>query len=169
SRFFTPGTLPDSGRYTRPQTAPGAALAGYASGDVPHLVHYERTPNGIVWSLDERCFADYARALLPETARYAAGALELLFRGRLDIAAKSGSATVTAKEVPLGRGTVSLYADVGTAPRRLLRTRTLAGAADGYKILDAALPGATRHVAAVFRGVDGAGEPLVVVQEQSLK
>jgi len=169
SRFFTPGTLPDSGRYTRPQTAPGAALAGYAAGAVPHLLRYERTPSGIVWTLDERCFADYARALLPETARYAAGALELLFRGRLDVAAAGGTATVTAHDVALGRGKVSLYADVGKGARRLVQARELAGAADGQSILEATLPAGTHHVAAVFRGVDGAGEPLVVVQEETLK
>ena len=105
SRFFTPGTLPDSGRYACPRRTPGSALAGYAAGAVPHLVRYERTPRGIVWSLDERCFADYARVLLPETARYAAGALELLFRGRLEIAAAHGSAKVSAHDVALGRGT----------------------------------------------------------------
>jgi len=169
SRFFTPGTLPDSGRYTRPQTAPSAALAGYAAGAVPHLARYERTPRGLVWSLDERCYADYARALLPETARYAAGALELLFRGRLDVATANGSATVTARDLPLGRGKVTLYADVAGSARRLVRTRDVVAAGDGDAILDVALPAGARHVAAVFRGVDGAGEPLVVVQEETLK
>jgi len=169
SRFFTPGTLPDSGRYTRPQTAPSAALAGYAAGAVPHLARYERTPRGLVWSLDERCYADYARALLPETARYAAGALELLFRGRLDVAAGSGAATVTVHDVALGRGTVSVYADVGDGARKLVRARNLGGAADGDSVLEVYLPAGTRRVGAVFRGVDGAGEPLVVVQEQPLK
>ena len=170
SRFFTPGTLPDSGRYTRPQTAPGRALAGYASGaGVAHLARYERTQRGIYWTLDERCYADYARALLPETARYAAGALELLFRGRLEVAIANGSATVTARELPLGRGKVTLYADVAGGARQLVRARNVMAAADGEAILDVALPAGTRHVAAVFRGVDGAGEPLVVVQEHALK
>jgi hypothetical protein len=169
ARFFTPGTLPDSGRYTRPQTAPSAALAGYAAGAVPHLARYERTPRGLMWSLDERCYADYARALLPETARYAAGALELLFRGRLDVAAGSGAATVTVHDVALGRGTVTVYADVGDGARKLVRARNLGGAADGDSVLEVYLPAGTRRVGAVFRGVDGAGEPLVVVQEQPLK
>jgi hypothetical protein len=169
SRFFSPGTLPDRARYTRPQTAPGAALSGYAAGAVPHLARYERTARGLVWSLDDRCFGDYARALLPETARYAAGALELLFRGRLDVAAANGTATVTMHELALGRGKISLYADVGDAARRLVRARDLPSAGDGDAVLDAPLPAGTRRVAAVFRGVDAAGEPLVVVQEQSVK
>jgi hypothetical protein len=169
ARFFTPGTLPDSQRYTRPQTAPSGALAGYAAGAVPHLVRYERTPRGIVWSLDERCWADYARALLPETARYAAGAIELLFRGRLDIAAQSGAASVTVHDVALGRGKVSLYADIGDGPRKLVRARNVMSATDGESVLEAYLPAGARRIAAVFRGVDGAGEPLVVVQEQPIK
>jgi hypothetical protein len=169
SRFFSPGTLPDSGRYTRPQTAPGRARSGYAAGAVPHLAHYTRTPRGLVWSLDERCFGDYARALLPESARYAAGALELLFRGRLDVAAADGSATVTVHDVALGRGKIALYADVGDAARRLVRARNLLTAADGEAIFEVSLPAGTRRVAAVFRGVDAGGEPLVVVQEQAVK
>lgn len=169
ARFFSPGTLPDSGRYTRPQTAPGAAPSGYAAGAVPHLARYRATPGGIVWSLDERCFADYARVLLPEAARYAAGALELLFRGRLEIDARAGGATITVREVALGRGTLAVYADVGSAPRRLLRAHRLRGAGDGEAIGDVTLPAGARRIGVVFRGVDAAGEPLVVVQEQPIK
>jgi hypothetical protein len=169
SRFFSPGTLPPSGRYTRPQTAPGAAPVGYARGAVPHLARYERTQRGVVWSLDERCHADYAQALLPETARYAAGALELLFRGRLDIAAADGTATVSMHDLALGRGKLSVYADVGESPRRLVRARNVVAASDGDAIGEVNLPAGTRRIAAVFRGVDAAGEPLVVVQEQPIK
>ena len=169
ARFFSPGTLPGAARYTRPQTAPGAARAGYAGGAVPHLAHYERTPYGIHWSLDERCHADYARALLPEVARYAAGALELLFRGRIDIAAGKDGATVTIHDVALGHGTISVFADVGDAPRRLVRARELRAVLDGGTLAEVELPAGARRVAAVFRGVDAAGEPLVVVQEQSVK
>jgi hypothetical protein len=73
------------------------------------------------------------------------------------------------RELALGRGKISLYADVGEGARRLVRARELAAGGDGEAILDAALPAGTRRVAAVFRGVDGAGEPIVVVQEQSIK
>ena len=169
ARFFSPGTLPGSGRYARPAVAPGAADEGYVAGAVPHLLHFARTPAGVAWSLDEDCFADYAALLLPETARYAAGALELLFRGRLGVEAAHGTATVTAHEVALGRGRLSLYADVGDAPRRLVQAREITGAADGAELGRVALPAGTRRVAAVFRGVDGNGEPLVVVQELPIR
>lgn len=169
ARFFSPGTLPSSSRYTRPQVAPGAGLTGYASGAVPHLVRWARTPDGIAWTLDERCLADYARALLPETARYAAGALELLFRGRLDVAVAHGTVAATAEEVALGRGRLSLYADVGDEPRRLADAREVGGAAKGARLPPLQLPAGARRIAVVFRGVDANGEPLVVVQEQPVR
>ncbi|MDB4969598.1 MAG: hypothetical protein JWN44_5287 [Myxococcales bacterium] len=169
SRFFSPGTLPGSNRYTRPQTAPGAAVDGYGSGAVRHLVRYQKTERGIVWGLDERCFSDYAEALLPESARYAAGALELLFRGKLEVVAEHGAATVKARDVGLGKGTLSVYADVGEGPRRLAGTRAVTAAGEGDSLGEVALPAGSKRVAAVFRGVDAVGEPLVVVQEQLVK
>jgi hypothetical protein len=169
SRFFSAGTLPDSGRFTRPQTAPGAAVSGWATGVVPHLAHYRRTARGLVWSLDERCFADYATLLLPETGRYAAGALELLFRGRLEVVVQDGTATVTGRDASYGAGRVSVYAEVGDGPRQLVRARELRGASDGEVLAAVPLPAGTRRVAALFRGVDSNGEPLVVVQEQPLR
>jgi hypothetical protein len=169
SRFFSPGTLPGSGRYTRPQTAPGDSVEGYGSGAVPHLVRYQKTERGIVWGLDERCFSDYAAALLPETARYAAGALEVLFRGKLDVTAEHGVATVNVRDIGLGKGKLSVYADVGDGPRRLVRTRDVGGAGDGDSLGDTNLPAGTKRVGVVFRGVDALGEPLVVVQEQPVK
>jgi hypothetical protein len=169
ARFFSAGTLPDSGRYPQPVAAPGAGDAGYVSGAVRHVARYERTRDGVKWSLDETVFRDYAAALLPETGRYAAGALEVLFRARLDIAVSGGSATVTARDARLGAGRVALYADVGDGPRRLVTTRDLRGAADGDSVLDATLPAGTRRIAAVFRGSDESGEPLVAVQEHAIQ
>ena len=72
-------------------------------------------------------------------------------------------------DLALGRGKVSVYADVGESPRRLVRARNIVAASDGEAIVEVNLPGGTRRVAAVFRGVDASGEPIVVVQEQSIK
>ena len=108
---------------------------------------------------------------MPEIARYAAGALELLFRGRLDIAAANGTATVTAHDLRARpRQASALFADVAGSPRRLrARARRSAPPATAKRSLEVALPAGARHVAAVFRGVDAAGEPVVVVQEQTIK
>jgi hypothetical protein len=167
ARFFSAGTLPDSGRFPSPQVTAARAASGYVSGAVAHLARYRRTTEGVAWSLDERCFADYAAALLPETGRYAAGALELLFRGRLEIAIHAGTATVSAHDLGFGAGKVTLFADIGDGLRRPLATRDLAGAGEGDHIAEVTLPAGTRRIAALFRGVDAAGEPVVVVQEQA--
>jgi hypothetical protein len=167
ARFFSPGTLPDTGRYARPQTAPGAATSGYARGSVPHLVHYRVTEKGTEWSLDQRCYADYARALLPEVGRYAAGTLDLLFRGHVDVSTQDGTATVVVRDVALGRGKLSIYANVG-ATRRLVDARAINSASDGETIATVPLPAGARAVGVVFRGVDGAAEPVVVVQEHKI-
>jgi hypothetical protein len=169
TRFFSAGTLPDSQRYPQPPATAGLAASGYAPGAVRHLARWERTPTGIKWSLDERVYRDYAAALLPETGRYAAGALEVLFRGRLEIVASGGSVAVTAHDARFGAGKVALYADVGDGPRRLVTTRDLPSAADGDRVLEGTLPPGTRRVAAVFRGVDSTGEPLVAVQELAIQ
>jgi hypothetical protein len=50
-----------------------------------------------------------------------------------------------------------------------VRSHPLRGAGAGDVIGSIALPAGTRRVGVVLRGTDTAGEPLVVVQEQSLK
>ncbi len=65
---------------------------------------------------------------------------------------------------------MTLLADVGeAAARQTVGTHAVTAAADGDVLLEGTLPAGTRRVAAVYRGVDGDGEPLVVVQEQLLK
>jgi hypothetical protein len=168
TRFFSPGTLPDSGRYGLPQAFAANAKSGWIAGVVPHLAHYRRTREGVAWSIDERCWADYAATLLPETTRYAAGALELLFRGRIDVASANGIATVSVHDVALGGGRLSLYADIGDGPRKLVSTQDVTRAAEGDKLRDLTLPAGARRLAVVFRGVDGNGEPIVIVQDTPL-
>jgi hypothetical protein len=169
ARFLSPGTLPPSGRYSAPSLSPGPAAGGYVAGSVPHLARYARADGGVSYWLDERCYADYAAALLPETAGYAAAALELLFRGTLEVKLESEHATITVREIALGAGTLSVYADVLNRPRVLVKALRVSGAAEGEAIGDVPIPGGARKLAAVFRGVDRAGEPLVLVQEIVVK
>jgi hypothetical protein len=167
TRFFSPGTLPDTRRYGLPE-AFAKSKRGYVAGVVPHLAKYRRTPDGVAWSLDEQCYADYAEALLPETTRYAAGALELLFRGRIDIASSDGMATFSVHDVALGGGRLSIYADIADGPRQLVATQDVTGAGDGDKLRDLTIPAGARRLGVVFRGVDAHGEPLVLVQDTLL-
>ena len=168
TRFFSPGTLPDTGRYGLPQAFAASGNRGYVAGVVPHLAKYRKTRDGVAWSLDERCWADYAEALLPETTRYAAGALELLFRGRIEVASSNGMATLSVHDVALGGGRLSIYADIVGGERQLVSTQDVTGAGDGDKLRDLTLPAGARRLGVFFRGVDAHGEPLVIAQDTLL-
>ena len=169
-RFFSPGTLPDSGRYALPEAHARSGPAGWArSEDVPHLAAWRRTQSGVSWSLDERAFADTARLLLPEIGRYATGALEFLFRGRLAVTTADDLVRVKLDEIGLGAGTVTLYADGESGTRQKLVADKVTGARPGTELLKAPRPPWARQVAAVFRGYDDAGEPIVIVEESLLK
>lgn len=169
-RFFSDGTLPESGRYDYPRASAGRAREGYASGDgVAHLARYTRTREGIRWSLDDRCRTDYAATLLPEIGRYARAALDLLFHGRLAVADDGATLHVTNGDVALGAGTVALYADDRAGTRARVASRTVVAGASSEELLSAPRPSGAKRVAAVFRGYDAAGEPIVIVRELALK
>jgi hypothetical protein len=169
-RFFTDGTLPGTGRYSLPVASAGRAAHGWAqSDDLRHLLAWRRYGDEIVWTLDDRCRLDYAEALLPEIGRYAAGALELLFRGRLDLAEKDGALHVAVGELALGAGRVTIFADTPDGARKPILSRAVSGAAPGEELGFASRPAGTAHATALFRGVDTAGEPIVIVQDLPLK
>jgi hypothetical protein len=121
----------------------------------------------VQWWLDDHCHADYALALLPEVGRFAAGAIELLFRGRLDVQVKDEQLEVRIAELGLGAGVAAIYADDERGQRRRIGEQKIGGADEGELILSVARPG-ERHVAALFKGVDKHGEPVVVARELDL-
>jgi hypothetical protein len=168
--FFSDGTLPDTGRYGAPAAEAGAAASGYLrSAAAAHLVRWDRDERGVHWSLDERTFADYGQALLPEAARHAQAALDLLFRGRLELAASGDQLTASLREPDLGKGTITIFADNAAGERRPLERRTVSSAGSGEVLATAHRPSWARHATAVYRGVDHSGEPLVLVEELDLK
>jgi hypothetical protein len=148
-----------------PSLQPGPSGAGYvASADVAHLAAYQKQPVGVAYWLDERCHKDYADALLPEVGRAVITALDLLFRGRLEIVANDGNLEVHAADVTLGKGRVTLYTDDEKGNRKKLMSAEITG---GIDVL-LQTPSAAKRVAAVFRGVDAAGEPIVIAREATL-
>jgi hypothetical protein len=171
-RFFSDGTLPGITKYPLPAAQAGAAASGYVPGDtVAHLARWDRVPGGVVvWSLDERCLLDYAQALLPETTRYAEAALELLFhtQGGLDVTV-GDSLTIGVRDLGLGAGMLSIYADTASGERRPLERKSLSSAQAGETLTSVHRPDWARHATAVFRGVDRTGEPVVLVEEVTLK
>jgi hypothetical protein len=160
-RFFSPGSLPSLGTTPPPSLQPPASSSGYVSSpDVAHLAAYRKEPAGVVYWLDERCHKDYADALLPEIERAVVTALDHLFRGRLEIAAADGAIEVRAADVALGKGRVTLFAEDENGNRKPIASAEVSGPAE--VLLRA--QGEARKLSAVFRGVDAAGEPIVVAK-----
>jgi hypothetical protein len=156
-RFFSPGSLPPMGVTPPPSLQPPSSPSGYVgSADVAHLAAYRKEPVGTVYWLDERCHKDYADALLPEIERAVITALDLLFRGRLEVAASDGTVEVRAADVTLGKGRVSLFADDEKGNRKKLSSAEVPA---GAEVLLRA-PTDAKKLAAVFRGVDSARAPI---------
>jgi hypothetical protein len=161
-RFFSPGSLPAMGAQPPSSLQPPASPSGYVgSADVAHLAAYRREAAGIVYWLDQRCHRDYAEALLPEIERAVITAFDLLFRGQLEIAASDGNIEVRAVEANLGKGTVSLFADDEKGNRRKLASSPVSGPAEVLLQTQTS----AKRLAALFRGVDANGEPLVIARE----
>lgn len=162
-RFFSEGSLPGAGA-TTPAVSAGDGAIGWASGEgVAHLARWERGSDGTVaWSLDERCLADYAERLLPEAARGGLTAIDFLFRGGL--ALEDGQ--VKNGPLALGRGTLILLADDEHGRRRELTRHEVSLAEAGARIAE--LPATPEaHLAVLFRGVDLAGEPIIISVESA--
>ena len=145
----------------RPATQSGKGAWGYAtSADARHLARWKRDSGGVIaWDLDERCLADAAAVLLPETARAALSALEHLLRGGLVLDA----GVVKVGALSLGPGRVTVFDD-DAGKRRPVVTRDVSGGAPGDTLSD--LPTTlTGKTVVVYRGRDAEGEPLVLSVE----
>jgi hypothetical protein len=128
------------------------------------LARYRVEDDVLSWFTDDECALEQLGAILPETAAYGAGLLDFLFRGELTASAGSGGGiAIAAGGVGFGKGTVEIYAEDERGVRTALGAPTeIAGAAIGASVAVAGAPAkGTRRVAAVFHGVDAAGEPLV--------
>jgi hypothetical protein len=165
SGFFSPGTLPGSGR-AAPLIAQPSGQIGYLSGAVPHLVAYRRTKTGFVYWLDDRCLSDYAEALLPEAGGTAEAALEFLFRGRLAVAVEGTRIALQLREVTTPQAEVALFWDDAAGDRHPLGASQRFPLSDAAPLsLDVRIPTEARRIAALVTGVDKAGEAFVVSTE----
>jgi hypothetical protein len=170
-RFFSPGTLPQPVDCETPADLDKAIAQANASLKYaePHIgkidprrfnagvlpqVAYENDHGVLRFFLDDRIHAAYARAALPRTAQAAAGLMSFFLRGRISIAREGDAAVAKNEGVAFGKGTLTLYAEDSAGKRRVIGT--------GER---AQVPGDARRVIAVFRGVDGAGEPLVAIED----
>jgi hypothetical protein len=166
------GSRTVSPRLARPLPAPPTRMNLMAAsqvdgttlvdGDGVCLARY-RVDRGILnfW-LDDDCLLAQAQAILPETASYAAGALDFLFRGELTVVGGNGELAVTAAG-PMGAGKLELLAEDARGVRTSLSTLELKPALAGSLLAALPAPAGARRVVALYRGTDGAGEPLVAV------
>ena len=125
------------------------------------LLAYERVPGRVRFFLDEAVYADSARVLLPEIAGYAAGLVNHLFRGEIQLVADAAGVAVslTGTQGQARGGAIRIYAEAADGKRREIGT-----APAGPDETKLAVPVGTRRIAAVWRGQDDAGA-LVAVAE----
>jgi len=174
--YFSPNTLPASTRIggdTRPALArPAPTLpsrlnlmaASRDEGSVLRdargtcLARYQVEHGVVSFGLDDACLLEQVDAILPEVAAYEAGLLDFLLRGELQIAL-SGELVVTGKG--LGAGTIEVYVEDERGVRTRLTSASTAPSSE--QLVRAAAPTAGTRVVALYRGVDGNGEPLIAV------
>lgn len=126
------------------------------------LARYRVERGVLSFWLDDECLLAQAQAILPETASYAAGALDFLFRGEVAVVGGNGELAVTAV-MAMGAGSLELLAEDGRGVRTPLKTIDLKPAQSGSLLAALAAPPAARRVIALFRGVDDLGEPLIAI------
>jgi len=128
------------------------------------LARYHVNHGRLSWSLDDPCRLEQARAILPIAARYQAGLLDWLLRGELAVTAKGRRAKIAARG-DLGAGQLTVLSEDGRGVRTPIGdgVELTAATADGAAVTEAVVPADGVRVVALFRGVDGAGQPLIAV------
>jgi len=144
---------------------PGEGKLGYVWKDGHRVASYRRIGDSLRFGFDDKVFEDSAKVLLPLVLSYAAGVVNQLFRGELEITVQSGKAEVRLKGLTgikgEGRATVLFEDEQG------VRTAQPAVALDGSLSAVVPVPAGSRKLAVAWRGEDAAGE-VVVVSEVSL-
>jgi hypothetical protein len=192
-RFFSDGTLPEEVPVNEASTTKEVVEAARASLVFPaptvgrlqllgpsarryvliegrRALAYQRLPGRVTFFLDERVYADTARALLPEVAGYAAGLVDHLFRAQVTLASEGGQVAVGLEGAAGGKaeGKLELYAEDGSGRRRAVATPEAARSSFATGTLfRVSLPVGTRRVAAVLRGSDTGGD-LIAIGELAL-
>lgn len=128
------------------------------------LARYHLDRGALSWSTDDDCELEQAAVILPVTAGYEAALLRWLSRGQLAVSiGKDKALAVAARGSALGAGTLTLLAEDGRGLRTELSSTPITAANDGGALASSAVPAEARVVYALYRGVDGAGEPIVAV------
>lgn len=174
SRFVSPGTISPS---LIPQGSKLFGVGGYlSSSTVKHFLAWQKSdtaPGGHVLFLDERCYTDYATALLPEIGKFAQVGLDFLLRGdlRLSLASESGL-TVKLLDEQLGSGTLTVLGEKASGERQVLKTQATLPSRPGVltqvPLSEEALTDFVR-LAVLWKGRDRNGQPVVTSSVLSLR
>jgi hypothetical protein len=124
------------------------------------LARYRVANGKVSFFTDDDCQLEQITALLPEVASFEAGLLEFLFRGQLKVSF-DGTQVNVSSALKLGAGTLTVVAQDASGVRTVLANNAIS--AGGNEAI-ASVP-ATGNLTwfAVYRGIDGKGQPLVAV------
>lgn len=132
------------------------------------LARYRVAHGRLTWALDDECQLEQAAAILPIAGAYQAGLLRWLFRGDLRLTHERAGVAVAVHGAALGKGELTLLAENSGGIRTAFHRATIESGADGAMVTTVAPPAGARRIIASFRGLDGAGEPLVAAGLLSL-
>jgi len=178
SRFLSTGTL------TREVLPVGTKLVGdggyLSSPTAKHWLAWtqraglvEGEPTQTSLFLDDRCFADYATALLPEVGRFAQVGLDFLLRGdlRLSLTSESGL-LIKLLDEQLGSGTLTVLTEKASGERQVLKTLstlpTRPGVLGTVPLGEESLKDVVR-VVVLWKGRDRNGQPMLTSSQLSLR
>lgn len=155
------------------ETARTRAARWVDSGGVCVASYQIDARDRLVWFLDDPCVNEQVTAILPVVTAYSAAFLDWLFRGALVLEPAEGGLAVTVPDTgaSLGTGTLTLFWDDERGARTPLGSAVnVTSGPAGQALTRAPAPPANAHaVAALFRGVDSTGEPVIAVGYRALR
>jgi hypothetical protein len=156
-----------------PQPAPVAAALDLGAARGPHggrleaadgtcLARYRLAGERLAWEIDDACALEQVASLLPLASAYSAGLLAFLFRGELALVARGDGVAVSAAGPGFGAGKLTILWDDARGVRKAVVSELATTGGDAGNVLGRArLPAGAARVAALFDGVDAAGQPLL--------
>lgn len=134
----------------------GVCVANYRVAD-------SNVGDRLTWTLDDECVAQQVAVLLPEVSAYSTGALDYLFRGIITLEKRDKSRVAVAGGAEFATGTLQLFWDDGRGVRQPHGEPIAIERANTGQILGPVSkpPKAAYALAALYRGVDNEGQPLV--------
>lgn len=134
--------------------------------EAPHKLAWQRLPAEggepprLRFTQDERCYADQAAVLLPETGRYQVAALDLLLGADLRLSHKEGQLKISYGGA-LRRGQLTLLGEDKEGLRTVLRSVKLDSVAAGAPLFEGSLPAGIQRIAVLLEGQDAQDEALI--------